>query len=104
MGELLCDISLEEQETTIHFMRDEKHATIYTTDRTSITKYDRLCREAPEYYQLVKVDTIRGKVCGKTYRLTDKNMVSLRAKKRSCNLTEDQRRTIAERMRASKAN
>lgn len=100
----LCELSLEEQETTIHFMRDEKHATIYTTDRTSITKYDRLCKEAPEYYQLVKVDTIKGKICGKTYKLTDKALVSLRSKKRENNLTEEQKEAARERMRKLRNN
>ena len=96
----LYELSLEEQETTIHFMRDEKYATIYTTDRTSITKFDKLCNEAPEYYQLVKTDTIKGKICGKTYKLTDKSMVSLRTKKRE--YTEEQKNAMSERLKKIK--
>lgn len=95
----LYDISLEEQETHIHFMRDEKYATIYTTDRTTITKLDKLCESAPDYYQLTKIDTIGGKICGKSYKLTDKSMVSLRAKKRE--YTEEQKKAMGERLKKS---
>lgn len=49
----MFNVSLNEQETTIHFMRTEGYATIYTTDRTSMTKLDRLCRKSPDYYQLI---------------------------------------------------
>lgn len=100
----LYELSLEEQETTIHFMRDEKYATIYTTDRTSMTKFDKLCNEAPEYYQLVKVDTIKGKICGKTYKLTDKALVSFRSKKIRQELTDEQRKTIGERLAQARKN
>lgn len=93
----LCDISLEEQETHIHYMRGDKFATIYTTDRTTITRLDKLCESASGYYQLVKVDTIKGKICGKTYKLTDKSMVSLRAKKRE--FTEEQKKVMGERLK-----
>jgi len=91
----MFNVSLNEQETTIHFMRTEGYATIYTTDRTSMTKLDRLCRKSPDYYQLIRENTINGEVCGKTYRLMDKRFVSLRSKKKS--LSENQRKAFAER-------
>lgn len=60
----MSNISLNEQETTIHFMRTEGYATIYTTDRTSMTKLDRLCRQSPENYQLLNENAIDNEVCG----------------------------------------
>lgn len=92
----MSNISLNEQETTIHFMRTEGYATIYTTDRTSMTRLDRLCRQSPENYQLIHENTIEGEICGKEYRLTDKSLISLRSKKKK--ISESQRKAIMERM------
>lgn len=92
----MSNISLNEQETTIHFMRTEGYATIYTTDRTSMTKLDRLCRQSPENYQLLHENTIEGEVCGKEYRLTDKSLISLRSKKKS--VSENQRKAFTDRI------
>ncbi len=97
----LYNVILEEQETLITFTRTGKEAIIYTSDTTQTTKYDKLCEESPEFYQLKKIDTIKGKICGKTYKLMDKTMISARSKKRACNFTEEQRKEIGERMRAN---
>lgn len=89
-----------EQEVCINAMRDEKSATIYASDSTYITKLDKLCKESPDMYSLIE-DTGRGK----RYLLKDKSLISFRAKKRE--LTEDQKKQAAERMRkyqASKSN
>lgn len=90
-------VPLEEQETHICFMRNDAHATIYTSDSTVITKLDKLCEAAPDYYKLIKADTIKGEVCGKTYKITDKNMLSFRAKKRE--FTEEQKVAMGERFK-----
>lgn len=81
-------------------MRDEKFATIYASDSTYITKLDKLCKESPGMYSLIQ-DTGRGK----KYLLKDKSLISFRAKKRE--LTDEQKKQVAERMRkyqASKSN
>ena len=65
-------------------MRDEDHATIYTSDTTYMTKLDKLCRTNPDMYSLI-TDTGRGK----TYHVKDKTLISFRAKKRE--LSEEQR-------------
>ena len=89
-----------EQEICINAMRDEKFATIYASDSTYITKLDKLCKESPDMYSLIE-DTGRGK----KYLLKDKTLISFRAKKRE--LTDEQKKQAAERMRkyqASKSN
>ena len=91
--------SLEEQETVIQFNRDDKYATLYTSDSTSMTKFDKLCKEAPEFYSLTKSEKDRdGNVVGKFYRLEDKSLISLRSKKVTRELTEEQKTALRERM------
>lgn len=89
-----------EQEICVNAMRDEKSATIYASDSTYITKLDKLCKESPDMYSLIE-DTGRGK----RYSLKDKTLISFRARKRE--LTDEQKKQAAERMRkyqASKSN
>lgn len=85
-------LSIQEQETYIHWMRDEEFATIYASDSTSITKLDKLCKTSPDMYQLIEETSI-----SKTYRCNDKSLVSLRAKKRE--LTDEQKQAAGDRMR-----
>lgn len=90
--------SLEEQETVIQYNRDEKTAIIYTSDSTTITKMDKLCASAPDFYSL-KEETYdkEGKLTSKTYILTDKKMIAFRKAKRV--LSEEQKKLIGERFR-----
>ncbi len=64
-------VSISEQEVNINFMRDEDHATIYTSDTTYMTKLDKLCGTNPDMHSLI-ADTDRGK----TYRVEDKTLIS----------------------------
>ena len=85
-------VSISEQEVCINFMRDEKFATIYTSDTTYMTKLDRLCKTSPEMYSLI-ADTGRGK----TYRLEDKSLISFRAKKKE--MSEKAKQAASERFK-----
>jgi len=89
-------VSIAEQEVNINFMRDEDHATIYTSDTTYLTKLDKLCMTSPDMYSLI-ADNGRGK----TYRVEDKTLISFRAKKRE--LSEEQKIAAGERMRKYQA-
>ena len=89
---------LEEQETIINFNRAEEGATIFTSDRTMMTKLDKLVA-ASEHYSLVREETLKGEVCGKLYAVDDKGLVSLRSKKVSRDMTEEQRRELGERLK-----
>ena len=92
-------VSCFEQETVINYQRDDQSATIWTSDSTTMTKLDRLCKESPEFYSLNKVEKDReGNVVGKFYKLTDKKMVSFRGKKVSRVLTEEQKAAMRERL------
>lgn len=91
-------IELFEQETIIQFNRSDEFATIYTSDTTMITKLDKLCKTVPDNYKLVKKETRKGKTVSKIYRLEDKSFISLRSKKVTLNLTDEQRKERAERL------
>lgn len=97
MADINMSVSIEEQEICINAMRDKKFATIYASDSTYITKLDRLYKESPDMYSLIE-DTSRGK----KYLLKDKTLISFRAKKRE--LTDEQKKQAAERMRKYQAN
>lgn len=94
------NVPLEEQETVIQFNRTDDYATIYTSDSTMITKLDKCCEEAPEFYKLQKEDHLRdGSVSGKTYILSDRKMLSFRKSKRV--YSEEERKMLGERLRRS---
>lgn len=95
----MFNVPLEEQETIIHFMRNDKHATIYTTDSTTKTKLDKLCEAAPDYYKPIKVDYIKGEACGVLYELADKSMVSLRKGKKT--FTDEELQRLRDRAKAN---
>lgn len=86
-------VPINEQETTVNFMRNEDFASIYSSDSTMITKLDKLCAESPEYYSCVEETT-----AGKRYLLKDKTFVSFRKKKRE--VSEEQRQKASERLKA----
>ena len=92
-------IPLDEQETIIQFTRDQKFATIYTSDSTMITKLDKLCETAPDNYKLEKSETIDGGLVSNFYRLEDKSLISFRSKKVTLNLSDEQRKVLSDRMR-----
>lgn len=71
--------AISEQETTINFGREDGYATIWTSDRTVMTKLDRLVREAPENWRLQEEAYDKfGDLISKTYRLQDKGLISFR--------------------------
>lgn len=90
--------SLEEQETVIQYNRNDKKAIIYTSDSTTITKIDKLCVSAPDYYTLKEENYDKeGKLVSKTYILNDKKMIAFRKAKRV--LSEEQKKLMGERLR-----
>lgn len=92
----------EEQETTIAYYRNDKSATVYTSDGMTMTKLDKLCAKSPEYYELVKVDTCKGEVVGKTYKVVDRTLITFRSAKMKRDLTDEQKQKIADRLKASR--
>ena len=95
--------TLEEQETTINFSRTQDAVDVWTSDKTVMTKLDKLCNSAPDFYKLIaehKAQDDVGAITSKEYRISDKRMLSFRSMKR--NLTEEQRRERAERLNGAK--
>lgn len=96
----MTSVSYEEQETTISFSRDKDSAEIWTSDRTVMTKLDKLCEESPEYWKCKKVEKfLDGSLANKVYTVTDKTLISFRSKKVKRELTDEQRAELAERMK-----
>ena len=85
-------VGIEEQETHISYMRDESFAKVYTSDSTQMTRLDKLCKINPHASKLIE-NTCRWK----SYLISDKWFISFMAKKRE--MTEEQKRIAAERMR-----
>lgn len=73
---------MDEQETTITWYRDEDTATIYTSDYTMMTKYDKNVSSGD--WELLKVYTCEGDVVAKTYS-APKELVYGRCKKTEIN-------------------
>ena len=95
--------TLEEQETTINFSRTQDAVDVWTSDKTVMTKLDKLCNSAPDFYKLIaehKAQDDVGAITSKEYRISDKRMLSFRSMKR--NLTEEQKRKRAERLNGAK--
>lgn len=92
-------ITVEEQETVVQFNRAEKYATIYTSDKTMMTKLDKLV-ENSEYYELKREEHAEdGTIVAKEYRLNEKSLVSFRSTKSNRTMTDEQKAKAAERMR-----
>ena len=62
-------LTIEEQEICINATRDEKYATAYCSDRTCITKFDKLVEKSPELFEGVE----QMSVYGGTKRYVDAN-------------------------------
>ena len=56
-------LSIEEQELCINAMRDEDFATAYISDRTWITKFDKLVEKSPGLFEVIAETEF-----GKTYK------------------------------------
>ena len=84
-------ISASEQETVINFSRLNDFATICTSDTTMKTKFDKLCENSP-YYSVVSDDGYY-----KTYRVSDKSLVSYRSKKRE--MSEESKAAASQRFK-----
>ena len=86
-------LSVEEQEIHINAMRDEKFATAYCSDRTWITRFDRLVEKSPDLYKVVAETEY-----GKTYQFP-KRLISMRSSIVTREMTEEQKELAAERLR-----
>ena len=86
-------LSIEEQEVCINAMRDEDFATIYCSDRTWITKMDKLVEKSPALFEIVAETDY-----GKTYRFP-KRLISIRSSIVTREMTDEQKQLAADRLR-----
>ena len=103
-NEKMASMPVAEQETTISYCREEETANIWTTDRTVMTKLDRLVDKAPENYAVVKIymGADDGLVYAKTYTIKDKGLVSFRPRRPQLKLTEEMKKERVRRMNEKK--
>ena len=85
-------LPVSEQETITSCMRDQDFAIVYTSDTTMITKFDKLCKNSPDYYSLIE----RNKY-GNRYKIADKTLVSYRQKKKE--MSEENKNAASERFK-----
>lgn len=88
-------IPVEEQETVIQIDRAGDMARVYSTDATMINKLDKK-------YARYKTHKQSRKIVGVEYRV-NKRLLSWRSAPAKCNLTEEQKKAAAERMRKLRA-
>lgn len=91
-------LTYEEQEICINATRDEDMATAYCSDRTWITKLDKLVQNSPNLFKVVAEDEN-----GKTYEFP-KKLISIRSSFVKREMTEEQRRAAAERLKKARNN
>lgn len=104
MIEKYMDVPLNEQETTISFSRDEAGVSIWTNDRTVMTRLNKLCETAPESYQLTKTEYSKAthEIMGKRYTIKDKRLLSFRAVRMKRDFTPEQLEELRERGRKNR--
>ena len=85
------NLSISEQEVHINSARDKDYATIYCSDKTWITKMDKLASKSPDMFELVDENEV-----SKTYRFP-KRLISIRSTIRE--MTEEQKQLASERLK-----
>lgn len=86
-------LSIEEQELYINTMRDEDFATAYCSDRTWVTKFDKLVEKSPDLFEVIAETDY-----GKTYKFP-KRLISIRSSIVTREMTDEQRQLAAERLK-----
>ena len=86
-------LAIEEQEVCINAMRDEDFATAYCSDRTWITKMDKLVEKSPALFEVIAETDY-----GKTYKFP-KRLISIRSSIVTREMTDEQKQLAADRLR-----
>lgn len=91
------NIPVNEQETTISFMRNSDKAIVYTSDKTMLTKLHKLAKK-PEWKRIDQ-GRLKGDIVSETFECP-KKLISFRTATQTFVMPEEQRRLAAERLRA----
>lgn len=89
-------LSIQEQEICINAMRDEEFATAYCSDRTWITKFDKLVEKSPNLFEVIAETDY-----GKTYKFP-KRLISIRSSIITREMTDEQKQLAADRLRSAR--
>ena len=89
-------LTMEEQELCINAMRDEEFATAYCSDRTWITKFDKLVEKSPDLFEVVAETEY-----GKTYKFP-KRLLSIRSSIVTRTMTDEQKHLASERLKIAR--
>jgi len=87
-------LSRLEMETIIIYNKEEPLATVYTADKATMARLDKLTT-----YKRVKQYKHGGQIVAADYEC-DKHLVTLRSKRMTRELTDEQRATLSERARS----
>ena len=88
--------TLEERETIVNIGRLDDYAEIYTSDERYMTKLDKMVKNNPDEWKLIRTDTCAGDIVAKVYRCPA-GFITFRSKKVTRELTDEQRAEMAER-------
>ena len=92
----------DEQETTINWIRDNKTITVCSSDNTFITKMKHIMEKDPNSYTCYTYEDNIDKITGKYFSYffeMPKKLLCFRAARDKRVLSDEQRQTLAERMR-----
>lgn len=87
----------EEQETIIRWYRDEKEASIYTSDYTMMTRFDKFVEGGD--WEFVKSETCEGDIVSKTYKAPKELLYGRKVKLKGKELTDEQKEALAMRFK-----
>ena len=100
---VITGVSTDEQETTINYGRNDEEAEVYTSDNTVLTKIKNMFSSDDCEWKLKNVVKDRKGNVVSVFFSVPKKLISLRAKTVKSNLTDEQRRAAAERLKNARS-
>lgn len=99
----ITGVSADEQETTINYGRTDKEAEVYTSDNTVLTKIKNMFNNDGCEWKLKDVVKDQDENVVGVFFTVPKKLISLRAKMMKSNLTDEQKRAAAERLKKARS-
>lgn len=96
---MAAGMTRQEQETIISFNAAGDTTELYTADPVYIRKLDKMVEKNPEQFKPGRVETCQGEIVAKCY-IFPKRFISIRSKDVKRELSEEQRKELAERLKA----
>lgn len=96
---MAAGMTRREQETIISFNAAEDTVELYTADPVYIRKLNKLAEKNPEQFKPGQVENCQGEIVARRY-IFSKRFISIRSKDVKRELTEEQRKELAERLKA----